>query len=122
MQRYIATPKVAKHRFFVWLANDIPSNLVIAIASDDEYMLGVLSSSFHELWARQVGSQLRESDSGGTYTPTTRFETFPFPEPTDAQRETVAEAAGELDRLREGWLNPPDAKESELKKRTLTNL
>ena len=123
LERYIATPKVAKHRFFVWLANDmLPSNLVIAIASDDEYMLGVLSSSFHELWARQVGSQLRESDSGGTYTPTTCFETFPFPEPTDAQRETVAEAAGELDRLREGWLNPPDAKESELKKRTLTNL
>ena len=66
-----------------------------------------------------------ERSSGKTrprYTPTTCFETFPFPEPTDAQRETVAEAAGELDRLREGWLNPPDAKEAELKKRTLTNL
>ena len=63
-----------------------------------------------------------KGESGPRYTPTTCFETFPFPEPTDAQRETVAEAAGELDRLREGWLNPPDAKESELKKRTLTNL
>ena len=59
-QRFIGTPKVAKHRFFAWLAGDmLPSNLVIAVASDEDYMFGVLSSSIHELWARQVGSQLR---------------------------------------------------------------
>lgn len=39
---------------------------------------------------------------------TTCFETFPFPEPTDAQREAIAEAARELDRLRSAWLNPPE--------------
>ena len=109
--RYIATPKVAKHRFFVWLKADVlPSNLIIAVASDDDYMFGVLSSSIHELWARQVGSQLREADSGGTYTPTTCFETFPFPEPTGEQREAIALAAAELNRLRENDT------------RTLTNL
>ena len=109
--RYIATPKVAKHRFFVWLNADVlPSNLIIAVASDDDYMFGVLSSSIHELWARQVGSQLREADSGGTYTPTTCFETFPFPNPTGKQREAIAAAAAELNRLREG------------DNRTLTNL
>ena len=69
-----------------------------------------------------MGTQLRELESGFRYTPTTCFETFPFPRPTVDQREAIAEAAGELDRLREGWLNPPDAKEAELKKRTLTNL
>ena len=100
----------------------LPSNLVIAIARDDYYMLGVLSSSMHELWARRVGSQLRESDSGGTYTPSTCFETFPFPEPNDEQRNTIAKAAEKLNELREGWLNPLDASASELKKRTLTNL
>ncbi|MGH7201577.1 MAG: hypothetical protein ACREJB_13285 [Planctomycetaceae bacterium] len=42
------------------------------------------------------------------YTPTTCFETFPFPEPTDAQRAAIAGAAAELDRLRTGWLNPPE--------------
>ena len=111
LDRYIATPKVAKHRFFVWLKGDmLPSNLVIAVASDDDYMFGVLSSHIHELWARQVGSQLREADSGGTYTPTTCFETFPFPEPSGEQREAIALAAAELSRLREN-----DA-------RTLTNL
>ena len=111
LDRYIATPKVAKHRFFVWLTGDmLPSNLVIAIASNDDCTFGVLSSYIHELWARQVGSQLREADSGGTYTPTTCFEMFPFPHPTDEQREAIALAAAELNRLRENDT------------RTLTNL
>ncbi|MXZ92880.1 MAG: class I SAM-dependent DNA methyltransferase [Chloroflexi bacterium] len=123
LPRYIATPKVAKHRFFVWLEADVlPSNLIIAIASSDDYMLGVLSSSIHELWARQVGSQLREADSGGTYTPTTCFETFPFPRPTEGQRDAIGAAAAELNRLREGWLNPEGIGAAELRRRTLTNL
>ena len=100
----------------------LPSNLVIAISSDDDYVLGVLSSSLHESWARHVGSQLRESDSGGTYTPTTCFETFPFPKPSDAQRSAIAEAAKDLNGKREGWLNPPGLPADQLKKRTLTNL
>ena len=127
--RFIGTPKVSKHRFFVWLTGEmLPSNLVIAIASDNDYMLGVLSSSFHELWTRRVGSQLRESDSGGTYTPTTCFETFPFPEPTSAQCDAVADGAMRLNELREGWLNPVDAdgapalNAKDLRQRTLTNL
>ena len=123
LKRYIGTPKVAKHRAFVWVDSDtLSSNLVIAIARDDDYSFGLLSSSFHQLWARKVGSQLRDSESGGTYTPTTCFETFPFPEPTDEQREAVAAAARELDELRNGWLNPANASAAELKKRTLTNL
>ena len=123
LPRYIGTPKVAKHRFFVWLGADmLASNLVVAIASDDDYLFGVLSSSIHELWARQVGSQLREADSGGTYTPTTCFETFPFPRPTEEQREAIGAAAEELNSLREGWLNPPGVSAAELRKRTLTNL
>ena len=85
-------------------------------------MLGVLSSSIHELWARSVGSQLRESESGGTYTPTTCFQTFPFPRPTEGQREAIGAAAAELNSLREGWLNPEGASAAELRKRTLTNL
>ena len=33
----------------------------------------------HELWARGLGTQLREVESGFRYTPTSTFETFPFP-------------------------------------------
>ncbi len=63
------------------------------------------------------------------YTPTTCFETFPFPWPPgaepgeeDATIRAIAEAARELDRLRSSWLNPPDADAATLKTRTLTNL
>ncbi len=56
------------------------------------------------------------------YTPTTCFETFAFPHPTDEQRDAIGAAAKRLDELRTNWLNPADASEAELKKRTLTNL
>ena len=120
LSRYIGTPKVAKHRFFVWLTADmLASNLVIAIASDDDYIFGVLQSSVHTTWALAVGSQLEDRP---TYTPTTCFETFPFPRPTEEQREAIGAAAAELNSLREGWLNPPGISAAELRKRTLTNL
>ncbi len=108
LSRYIGTPKVAKHRFFVWLTGDmLPSNLVIVIASDADYVFGLLQSRIHTTWALAIGSQLEDRP---TYTPTTCFETFPFPEPTGEQREAIALAAAELNRLRENDT------------RTLTNL
>ncbi len=50
---------------------------------------------------------------------TTCFETFPFPwppgqEPADDPRvEAIAQAAQELVRLRDAWLNPPAASDAE---------
>lgn len=123
LRRYIATPITAKHRFFVWQPTSvIPSVSVAAITRDDDYTFGVLHSGAHELWARRIGTQLREYESGLRYAPTTTFETFPFPHPTDEQRESIAAAARRLNALREGWLNPQDASDEELEKRTLTNL
>ncbi len=123
LDRYIATPTTAKHRLFAWLGSEVlPDHSLIVVAHGDDYTFGVLHSHIHELWALNTGTQLREAESGSRYTPTTCFETFPFPEPTGEQREAIAEAARELNKLREGWLNPPDAPASELKKRTLTNL
>jgi len=66
--------------------------------------------------------RLREVESGFRYTPTTTFETFPFPLPTDEQRERVGEAARRLVELRDGWLNPPGLDPADLAERTLTNL
>ena len=100
----------------------MPDTQLVIFASGDDYFFGVLQSTIHELWARMTGTQLREAESGFRYTPTTCFETFPFPQPTNEQREAIAEAAKNLNELREGWLNPEGAAESELKKRTLTNL
>ena len=65
---------------------------------------------------------MREVESGFRYTPTTCFETFPFPKPTSEQRNAIAAAAAALNRLRENWLNPADVGAAELRRRTLTNL
>jgi type II restriction/modification system DNA methylase subunit YeeA len=129
LSRFIATPSVSKHRLFVWLyAATIPDHQLYVFAREDDYFMGVLHSSTHEVWARKTGTQLREAESGFRYTPTSCFETFPLPwppghEPTDDPRLTaVAAAASELVTLRDAWLNPSGASEAELKKRTLTNL
>jgi hypothetical protein len=122
-ERQIGTPRVAKHRVFVWLPVDtLVDSAAVSIARDDGYTFGVLHSRVHELWARGTGTQLREVESGFRYTPTTCFETFPFPHPTDEQREAIAAAARELVRLRDGWLNPPGLATDELARRTFTNL
>jgi type II restriction/modification system DNA methylase subunit YeeA len=123
LPRYLATPNLTKHRIFAWLDSAVlPDHQIIAIARDDDYAFGVLHSRVHEAWARGMGTQLREVESGFRYTPTTCFETFPFPRPTDTQRVAIAEAARDLDRLRIGWLNPPGLADADLAKRTLTNL
>ncbi len=128
LKRFLATPNLTKYRFFVWLGQSVlPDHQLIVFARDDDYFFGVLHSRAHEVWARATGTQLREVTSGFRYTPTTCFETFPLPQPTNEQTESIAEAARELNELRECWLNPepvdglplPDA---ELKKRTLTSL
>ena len=129
LDRYIVTPRVSKHRLFVWLdKRTLPDSATIAIAREDDYTFGVLHSRFHELWARGMGTQVREAESGFRYTPTTCFETFPFPEPTEDQRNAIALAAERLNELREGWLNPvtddgqPALTGNTLRQRTLTNL
>ena len=123
LTRFIVTPRVSKHRVFVWVIPEtLPDSAVVAIARDDDYTFGVLHSRFHEVWARAMATQLREVESGFRYTPTTCFETFPLPEPTGEQREAIAGAALELDRLRQGWLNSTGLTASQLKQRTLTNL
>jgi type II restriction/modification system DNA methylase subunit YeeA len=129
LTRYIVTPHVSKHRIFVWLNGQvIPDHELVVFARKDDYFFGVLHSKFHELWARGTGTQLREVESGFRYTPTTTFETFPFPWPPgrepkrDPRVKAIAQAARELVQQRDAWLNPSGATEAELKKRTLTNL
>jgi hypothetical protein len=109
LTRFVVTARVAKHRLFVWLsAPTLPDSQVFAFARDDDYFLGVLHSRVHEVWARSQGTQLRERESGFRYTPTTCFETFPFPEADDAHKAAIAVAAKALDELRTNWLNPPE--------------
>ena len=125
----------------------LPDKKLIVIARTDNTMLGIVHSRIHEVWSlgmctwHGVGNDPR-------YTPTTTFETFPFPKGVltdtdpDSRFPAIAEAASRLNELRENWLNPPEwvervpevvpgypdriipkpGYEAKLKKRTLTNL
>ena len=84
--RYLATVRHSKHRIFVWADGIfIPDDGVFAFAREDDFFFGLLHSRFHEKWARAQGTQVREKESGFRYTPTTCFETFPFPFPDDLE-------------------------------------
>lgn len=97
----------------------------IVFTCEDDYFFGILHSSLHEVWALKQGTSLEDRPR---YTPTTSFETFPFPwvpgkEPQDDPRvQAIAKAAKELVEQRDRWLNAEGLSEVEQKKRTLTNL
>ena len=119
LTRYIATPRVAKHRLFVWLdARVCPDCQLIVIARDDDTTFGVLHSRFHEAWSLRLGTWLGVGNDP-RYTPTTTFETFPFPDglspdipaadyADDPRAIAIAEAARRLVALRDRWLHPPE--------------
>ena len=128
LNRYIVTPRVSKYRLFIWLSgNTLPDSATFAFARDDDYFFGILHSILHELWSLRMCTWLGAGNDP-RYTPTTTFETFPFPwppgqEPADDPRvHAIAQAAKELVEKRDNWLNPLVASEAELKQRTLTNL
>ncbi|MFN9467428.1 MAG: DNA methyltransferase [Pseudanabaena sp.] len=72
-----AVPRLSKWAIFIpflqgWLAG---SGSVI-VASDDFYILGILTSKFHQLWMNAQNSTLEDRTA---YTHNNCFETFPFP-------------------------------------------
>lgn len=122
LSRFLVTPRVSKHRVFTWLPTQVlPNNKLILFARDDDYFFGILHSRAHEAWSLRLGSS-HGVGNDPVYTNSRSFETFPFPRPTDEQREAIAAAAERLNELRENWLNPEGASGADLKKRTLTNL
>ena len=119
LARFIATPRVAKHRLFVWLSAPIlPDTRLAVVAREDNCTFGVLHSRAHELWSVRTGGH-HGVGNDPQYTPTASFETFPFPWPLDtpdealtdeqrAHRDAIAESARALDEARRRWLNPPE--------------
>jgi hypothetical protein len=131
--RFVATPAVSKHRLFAWVSSAVvPDHALLAVARADDTTFGILHSRLHELWSLRLGTSLEDRPR---YTPTTCFETYPFPEhltPADTahQRtepldggaqipaelppavrphaEAIARAAHRLVALRDAWLNPPE--------------
>ena len=130
LQRYIASPRVSKHRFFVFVpVATLADSRVVVIARPDEYFLGVLESILHKAWS--LGSSSRHGVGNDiTYNIESCFDNFPFPwapgtepsEEADSRVKAIADAARSLVRLRDAWLNPPGIAPEDLKNRTLTNL
>ncbi|OGT88111.1 MAG: DNA methyltransferase [Gammaproteobacteria bacterium RIFOXYD12_FULL_61_37] len=152
LPRYIVTPRVARHRFFVWLdVCVLPDTRLLVIARQDDTAFGILQSNAHLVWATAKASR-HGVGNDPTYNAASCFGTFPFPEGltpdlkpeeyTNPQAEAIAQAARRLNELRENWLNPPEwveripevvpgypdrllpkpGHEADLRQRTLTNL
>jgi hypothetical protein len=94
LTRYIAGNRYGKRFLFTWQAPLVcPSDLTIVFAFADDYAMGVLTSVVHQTWAHSESSTLEDRPR---YTPTSCFETFPWPEPDAARRERVGALAAEL--------------------------
>jgi len=100
--RFIVTPVTAKHRIFAFVSGSIlPDDALIAFAFDDAYVLGVLSSRTHAIWAAAAGGTLEDRPR---YLKATCFDPFPFPAATAGQRAEIAAIGKELEALRKARL------------------
>lgn len=96
LHRYIATVRTSKHRTFVFLNEEVlPESRLVSVASNDGFMLAVLSSKLHVLWTLAWGTRLGKGDDPN-YNNSECFDPFPFPadvpEPLKARIRAEAEA------------------------------
>ncbi len=117
--RYIVTPRVAKHRVFVWLDKSVlPDSRLNVICRDDDTIFGILHSRFHEVWSLKTCSW-HGVGNDPTYNAASCFDTFPFPEgltpnipaadyANNPHAVAIATAARRMVELRANWLNPAE--------------
>ncbi len=80
---YFTVPRVSKWAIFIPAPlNWLPGDKSVVIATDDFYILGILSSNIHRTWMHAQKSTLKADIA---YTHNTCFETFPFPQNPDAK-------------------------------------
>ncbi|MCD0157736.1 class I SAM-dependent DNA methyltransferase [Deinococcus sp. 6GRE01] len=104
LKRFIGFSRVAKHLLPVWLPEGtLPDSAVVSIAREDDFTFGVLASAIHRVWARAQGTYLGVGNDL-RYTPSTCFETFAFPHPTDEQRAEIEKWARFVVTMREHLL------------------
>jgi hypothetical protein len=88
LSRYVATCRTSKHRLFTFVdINTIPDAKIVAIAIDDAFFLGVLSSRADVVWAAASGAWLGVGNDSN-YNHSECFGKFPFP---DSNNDRVAE-------------------------------
>jgi hypothetical protein len=95
--RYIGTTETSKHRVFQFLdVSFVPDHMIIAIAMDDAFHLGVLSSRIHVTWALRAGGWLGVGNDP-RYSKSRCFDPFPFPDASDDLKAEIRAVAEELD-------------------------
>jgi hypothetical protein len=96
--RFIAGTATGKRILFVWCEPAWrPSNATNVFALDTDYAMGILTSRVHTDWAAKKSSTLEDRIR---YTPSSAFETFPWPQSTADQRTRIDALARELVGLR----------------------
>ena len=74
----------------------LPVNMLIAIAQDDPFHLGVLSSRAHVVYALAAGGRLGVGNDP-RYNKSRCFDPFPFPACDAAAQDRIRQIAEELD-------------------------
>lgn len=106
LKRFIATPYTARHRPFVFVpAGTLPDAMAYAIASDDAFILGVLSGRVHGTWCLSAGGTLEDRPR---YNSDKCFVPFPFPACSEIQKQRIRALGEALDahRKRQQALHP----------------
>lgn len=99
-QRYIVTGYVQRHRFFSFLdASVAPDYMLVCIASEDAYVLGVLSSAIHVTWALAAGGRMGVGNDP-RYNKSLCLDPFPFPDASPTVRAAIAAIAEGIDHHR----------------------
>jgi hypothetical protein len=110
LSRFIVTIETAKHRWFRFMdAATLPDNKLVVIASDDPFVLGVLSSRQHRAWFAANAGRIGEYEREAVYVKGACFDTFPFPDAGAALAAEIGVLAEELDAVRAGVLRGRDA-------------
>jgi type II restriction/modification system DNA methylase subunit YeeA len=96
---YFTIPRHSKWFIFLPAKKEwLPADSTTVVASDDFYILGILTSNIHRIWIKAQSSTLEDRTR---YTPNTCFETFPFPQkPSRELVEKIRQTAGELHEYR----------------------
>ncbi len=100
LSKYIAIPGTSKWSMPVFLTHDFLCyvNSSFVVASDDFYLLGMITSAFHQHWVKAQCSTLKADTR---YTNTTCFDTFPFLWDTpEKKKDTVRRVMEELEAYR----------------------
>lgn len=110
LDRYIVTVETAKHRWFRFMdAATLPDNKLVVIASDDPFVLGVLSSRQHRAWFAANAGRIGEYEREAVYVKGVCFDAFPFPDPNAALAAEIGMLAEELDAVRARALSDNDS-------------